>query len=590
MQRSRLRRRADETDNLTRCAFECTDVWSRPMNDENNPPAADDASDGMVASASVDLGKAAFMEGRLCDAEQELRAFLEAEPNNPIALRRLGTLYYVQRRLPKAREALEKASRLNPLDPDTLNNLGVVLRDLKDHVEAVKCFAKALQLVPDDPDTLFNIGLSGIAVMDFDDAELRFRKVLELRPGDIKAKIQLAHLRGAAGDYQASRTILEEAAGAHPDDPEIKLELAGFHAGRGDLETASEYTQAALALRPDYPDALNQLGVLYGRRGEFEEAVAAFRRAVALAPSNERFQRNLREVYQRLVPDWHLPMLNDLRRNDAYQGAIERAVANIGDGVVLDIGTGSGLLAMMAARGGAKRVIGCEMLPALAETAERIVEENGYADQIKIFPKPSTELQVGVELPERASLIIAEIFDTVLIGEGVLPTIRHALRELGTPDVQILPAGAAAWGVVIQCDELRRINPVTEVSGFDLSAMDAFRSPSAAWAFDRQHHKHVELSKPFEIARFDFSNPPVGEIEAEFQIPAIASGTAHGIALWFDLHLDRRETFSSRPGGPLDHWHQSLLFLDRDLPVTNGQVFDLVLGHNETRFIFRVKD
>lgn len=63
--------------------------------------------------------------------------------------------------------------------------------------------------------------------------------------------------------------------------------------------------------------------------------------------------------------------------------AIEAAVPGK---VVLDIGTGSGLLAMMAARAGAARVIACEMNAAVAETARRIIAANGLADRMRCMP------------------------------------------------------------------------------------------------------------------------------------------------------------------------------------------------------------
>eukprot|EP00966_Prymnesium_polylepis_P024041 553550-Prymnesium_polylepis.1 len=78
-------------------------------------------------------------------------------------------------------------------------------------------------------------------------------------------------------------------------------------------------------------------------------------------------------------------MLCDERRNGAYHRAICRAVASLPKGsVVLEIGSGSGLLAMMAAKAGASngvRVVGCEMHGVMAVAAQRVVAANGFSKQ-----------------------------------------------------------------------------------------------------------------------------------------------------------------------------------------------------------------
>ena len=51
---------------------------------------------------------------------------------------------------------------------------------------------------------------------------------------------------------------------------------------------------------------------------------------------------------------------------------------------VLDIGTGTGLLSMMAASLGADTVVACEEFRPMAECAERVIRENGFEDRIKL--------------------------------------------------------------------------------------------------------------------------------------------------------------------------------------------------------------
>ncbi len=87
---------------------------------------------------------------------------------------------------------------------------------------------------------------------------------------------------------------------------------------------------------------------------------------------------------------------------------------------------------MMAARAGARHVYACEMLPDLADLARIVVAENGFADRITVVAKASKDLVLGVDLPERATLLVTEIFDALLIGEGALPAIGHAREHRGS--------------------------------------------------------------------------------------------------------------------------------------------------------------
>jgi predicted RNA methylase len=98
----------------------------------------------------------------------------------------------------------------------------------------------------------------------------------------------------------------------------------------------------------------------------------------------------------RTVPRWHFAMLNDAERNDAFAVAFER---RLWPGChVLDIGSGSGILAMMAIRAGAGRVTTCEANPVIADLARQIVAAHGMANVIDVLAVHSTNLRVGSEL------------------------------------------------------------------------------------------------------------------------------------------------------------------------------------------------
>lgn len=92
-------------------------------------------------------------------------------------------------------------------------------------------------------------------------------------------------------------------------------------------------------------------------------------------------------------------MLHDTERNQKYYRAIKSAIdkthAMGKKAFVLDIGTGTGLLSMMAAKSGADSVIACEAFKPMARCAQEVVELNGFGESIKVIGKRSTELTVS---------------------------------------------------------------------------------------------------------------------------------------------------------------------------------------------------
>ena len=68
----------------------------------------------------------------------------------------------------------------------------------------------------------------------------------------------------------------------------------------------------------------------------------------------------------------------------------------------------------------------------MATCAAKIIRENGFEDKIKLIYKRSQKLTVGEngDLKQRANILVTEVFDTELIGEGALSTFKHAQEQL----------------------------------------------------------------------------------------------------------------------------------------------------------------
>ena len=131
-------------------------------------------------------------------------------------------------------------------------------------------------------------------------------------------------------------------------------------------------------------------------------------------------------------PVEHARMLHDDRRTGDYLEALAAAVRP-GD-VVLDIGTGSGVLAIAAARAGARRVYAVEASD-IAEVAERVFATNGVQDRVTLIPGWSRQ----IELPEPADLLVSELIGNEPFEEEILETTLDARRRLLKPGARLIP-------------------------------------------------------------------------------------------------------------------------------------------------------
>jgi protein arginine N-methyltransferase 1 len=131
-------------------------------------------------------------------------------------------------------------------------------------------------------------------------------------------------------------------------------------------------------------------------------------------------------------PVEHARMLHDDRRTNDYIAALREAVRPVD--VVLDIGTGSGVLAVAAARAGARHVYAVEASD-IADVAERVFALNRLTDQVTLIRGWSRD----IELPEPADLLVAELIGNEPCEEEILETTLDARRRLLKPGARLIP-------------------------------------------------------------------------------------------------------------------------------------------------------
>ena len=93
--------------------------------------------------------------------------------------------------------------------------------------------------------------------------------------------------------------------------------------------------------------------MIFGALDRNQEAIRSFERGLKLVPDHIDANAGFFGTVGKEVPGWHIPMMNDDPQDQAYKDALVTTINE--DTQVLEIGAGSGLLAMIAAQSGTKK-------------------------------------------------------------------------------------------------------------------------------------------------------------------------------------------------------------------------------------------
>ena len=138
----------------------------------------------------------------------------------------------------------------------------------------------------------------------------------------------------------------------------------------------------------------------------------------------------------------HRTMICDRVRTEAFRQAIE-SVVRPGD-VVLDVGAGSGILSMFAARAGAARVYAVERTT-VAVVAQELARANGFAEIVEVIHGDVMD----IELPEQVDVIVSEWLGGFGIDEGMLEPVIAARDRWLRPGGVMIPQLVTAWAALV---------------------------------------------------------------------------------------------------------------------------------------------
>jgi protein arginine N-methyltransferase 7 len=274
---------------------------------------------------------------------------------------------------------------------------------------------------------------------------------------------------------------------------------------------------------------------------------------------------------------------------------------------------------MLSVKHGAEFAFAAEMFDALATVAERVVAANGLEDRVMVIHARSSDIDA---LPAPADIVVSELIDSSLLGEGCLPAHFDAIDRLLRPIAdraemceRVLPYSATVYATLISSVEVQRMHAVSQI---ELTAgdvkfcrlQDTTACPGGRnlvpvhWAEMKQRGDSRELSASEPVLCVPFH--PVEGSDGEFcelgrcydtEVTVSEGGSIHGILLHWTLYLlspaldpSRQLCYSSSPGAQnwQDHWKPCVYALPVAVTVDVGDIITIRSSFNTEKVILSI--
>ena len=293
--------------------------------------------------------------------------------------------------------------------------------------------------------------------------------------------------------------------------------------------------------------------------------------------------------YAQLANQQH--MLEDTTRTGAYQWAVTRNREDFADKVVVDVGAGTGILSILAAQAGARRVFAVEASP-MAEHARSLIAANGFADTIEVIHGRIEE----IDLPEPADLLISEPMGVFLLHERMLESFITARERWLHSEGKMFP-GRASLFVAPFSDSYLHSSTMTKALFWEQPNFFGFDLTSLA-AVARQQHFSQPVVGPVAPAAIqteavahdlDFQSVRANDLQQiriDLDFTVTSSTVIHGLAGWFDVTFagsTESVRLDTSPTSPRTHWYQTRFLFEQPIALQEGASLDgsITLTANE---------
>jgi len=269
----------------------------------------------------------------------------------------------------------------------------------------------------------------------------------------------------------------------------------------------------------------------------------------------------------------HEEMLKDEIRTLTYRNSMWHNKHLFKGKIVLDVGCGTGILSMFAAKAGAAKVIGIDM-SSIVEQAKKIVEVNGLSDKVTILKGKVEEVALPDGI-EKVDIIISEWMGYCLFYESMLDTVLYARDKWLAVDGLMFPDRATLYVTAIEDRQYKddKINWWDDVYGFDMSCIRkvALSEPLVDVVDRNQVVSNNCLLKEVDLQTCKKEDIP---FESPFHLQIKRNDYVQAFVTFFNIEFTKchkRVGFSTAPEGPYTHWKQTVFYLEEYLTVKKGE-------------------
>ncbi|MCO4770696.1 MAG: 50S ribosomal protein L11 methyltransferase [Deltaproteobacteria bacterium] len=264
---------------------------------------------------------------------------------------------------------------------------------------------------------------------------------------------------------------------------------------------------------------------------------------------------------------YHKWMLMDEARMEALEAMVAELVQP-GD-VVVDVGTGTGILAVLAKRAGASRVYGIDASP-IVRLSRRMVEAN----EIEGVELIESDMALAM-LPGKVDVIFSECLGNLAFGDRMFRKLGDFAQRWLKPDGRRGPAEVRLYVQPTDCRLFGDPRPFWRRPYKDLDLSPFLPAVESQVSVVDVVSSFLH-SEPQLVASFDpFDCPDSFELEASWELPE--GKTCNAVAFWFEVDWAPGVTMSTSPSAPSTHWAQAILRVP-ERTLLEGDRLDLRIG------------